>query len=94
VFAVQVASLSWWMMWKDEEDEDVDDPEAGKNLQFMETVEDLLSENYQYAEVENSDQIFTAHIHPERQEHIVWATSTISQQLTKAFSKNSEQPTF
>jgi hypothetical protein len=79
---------------EDQGDEDVDNPEAGKNLRFMETVEDLLSENYQYAEVENGNRIFTAHIHPERQEHVVWATSTISQQLAKAFSKNSKQPTF
>jgi hypothetical protein len=79
---------------EDEEDEDVEDPEVGKNLQFMETVEDLPSENYQYAEVKNGDQIFTAHIHPERQEHVVQATSTIFQQLAEAFSKNSKKPTF
>jgi hypothetical protein len=60
----------------------------------METVENLLSKNTQYAEVENGDQIFVAHIHPERQKHVVWATSTISQRLAKAFSKNSERPTF
>jgi hypothetical protein len=59
----------------------------------METVEDLLGKNYQHTEVENGDQIFAAHIHPERWEH-VWATSTISQRLAEAFSKNSQQPTF
>jgi hypothetical protein len=79
---------------EDEEDEDVDDLEAGKNLQFMETIEDLLDKNYQYTEVKNGDQIFAAHIHPERWEHIVQATSTISQWLAEAFSKNCQQPTF
>jgi hypothetical protein len=42
----------------------------------------------------NGDQIFMAHIHPERQEHVVWATSTISQWLSEAFSKNSEKQMF
>jgi hypothetical protein len=79
---------------EDEEEEEEDDLEGSKNLQFTETVENLLGKNMQYAEVENGDRIFMAHIHPERQEHIVWATSTISQQLAEAFSKNSKKPTF
>jgi hypothetical protein len=60
----------------------------------METVENLLSKNMQYAEVENGDRIFMAHIHPKRWEHVVWATSTVSQWLAEAFSKNSKKPTF
>jgi hypothetical protein len=39
----------------DEEDEEVDNPEVGENLQFTETVENLLSKNTQCAEGENGD---------------------------------------
>jgi hypothetical protein len=39
---------------EDEEEEEDDDLERC-NLQFMETVENLLGENMQYAEVKNAD---------------------------------------
>src|ERR1700726_2946381 len=46
------------------------------------------------SQVEGSDRMFTAHVYPERREHVVQATSTVSQRLAEAFSKNSEKPTF
>lgn len=78
----------------DEEGGAVDNLEAGENVRFTKALKDLLCDNILYSEVEDGDRIFAAHIHPERREHVVRATSTVSQRLAEAFAKNSDKPTF
>jgi len=45
-------------------------------------------------EIEEGDHIFVATIHPEDIHHFVRASSTVSQQLAEAFTRNSRQASF
>jgi len=45
-------------------------------------------------EIEEGNCIFIATIHPEDIHHFVHASSTVSQQLAEAFTRNSRQPSF
>jgi RNase H-like domain found in reverse transcriptase/Reverse transcriptase (RNA-dependent DNA polymerase)/Integrase zinc binding domain/Chromo (CHRromatin Organisation MOdifier) domain len=47
-----------------------------------------------FADIEQEDRIFTAHILPEDQHHFIRATGTVSQRLAEAFSRNSGETSF
>jgi hypothetical protein len=74
-------------------------PSPRKSDRFPKDLPDLMDvhnddDDEDNVEIEEGDHIFVATIHPEDIHHFVRASSTVSQQLAEAFTRNSRQVSF